>query len=86
MINYLKELIVDIPVESQDNTGTPAATNLLEINDRNPVYLEEEKAKILHTFVAKLLFVCKRSMSDTQVAIEFLTTRVHKPDEGDWRS
>ena len=85
MIDYLKELIVDFPVEIEDSIGTPIGTNLLEINEEDPVYLEEERAKILHTFVAKLLFVCKRSRPDTQVAVAFLTTRVRKPDEDDWK-
>ena len=41
MIDYLKELIVDSPVENEGSIGTPVGTNLLEINEENPVYLEE---------------------------------------------
>ena len=85
MIEYLKELIVGIPVEIEGSIGTPVATYLLEINEENPIYLEEERAKILHTFVAKLLFVCKQSQPDTQVSVVFLTTRVRKLDEDDWK-
>ena len=85
MVDYLKELIVDFPVEIEGSIVTPAGTNLFEINKENPVYLEEKKAKILHTFVAKLLFVCKRPRPDTQVTVSFLTTTVRKPDEDDWK-
>ena len=31
------------------------------------------------------MFVCKRYRLDTQVAVAFLTTRVRKPDEDDWK-
>ena len=85
MIDYLKELIVNFPVEIEGSIGTPVGTNLLEINEENPVYLNEERAKILHTFVAKVLFVCKRYRPDTQVAVAFLTTRVRKPEGDDWK-
>ena len=35
--------------------------------------------------VAKLLFVGKRARPDIMVAIAFLTTRVSKSDEDDWK-
>ena len=84
MIDYRKELIVDFPVEIEGSIGTPVATNLLETNEENTVYLEEERAKMLHIFVVKLVFGCKWFRPDTQVAVAFLTTRVRKPDEDDW--
>ena len=42
MVDYLKELIVDFPVEIEGSIVTPAGTNLFEINKENPVYLEEK--------------------------------------------
>jgi hypothetical protein len=39
----------------------------------------------LHSIVAKLLFVGKRARPDTQVPIAFLTSRVTKADEDDWK-
>ena len=46
--------------------------------------LEGDKARLFHTFVAKLLFVSKRGRPDIQVAIAFLSTRVTQPDIDDW--
>ena len=38
-----------------------------------------------HTFMAKGLFLCKRARPDIQTTIEFLTTRVQKPDVDGWK-
>ena len=65
-------------------TVTQAASHLFTVNDECDK-LAEETAQRFHTIVAKLLFVCKRSRPDIQVAVAFLTTRVISPDEDDWK-
>jgi hypothetical protein len=47
--------------------------------------LSQERAEHFHSIVAKLLYICKRCRLDIQNAVAFLTTRVSKPDEDDWR-
>ena len=46
--------------------------------------LPQEKAEYYHTVVAKILFLCKIGRPDTPTATEFITTRVHKPDQDEW--
>jgi hypothetical protein len=47
--------------------------------------LDKSKADIFHSTVAKLLYICKRCRLDIQNTVGFLTTRVSKPDEDDWK-
>jgi hypothetical protein len=47
--------------------------------------LDQERAEIFHTFVAKALFACKRSRCDLQVAVAMLCTRVQSPTDEDWK-
>jgi hypothetical protein len=50
----------------------------------NAKLLSKEKGKSFHTFVAKALFISKRTRRDIQPAIAYLTTRVKQPNEDDW--
>ena len=47
--------------------------------------LEEERARMFHRTMTRLLFLCKRVRPDIQTAISFMTTRVKKTDEYDWK-
>ena len=47
--------------------------------------LDQEHAKLFHTFVAKALFAGKQSHCDLQVAVAMLCTRVKGPTEEDWK-
>ena len=48
-------------------------------------YLDEEQAMAFHRTVAQLLFLCIRARWDIQTAVAFITTKVKKPNEDDWR-
>ena len=65
-------------------TVTPATDNLFKTND-DPVFLPSEQKELLHHFVAMCLFLCKRAGPDIHPAISFLTTRVQRSDEDDWK-
>ena len=78
MKHHLEEIIEDF----QDNT--PATIYLFEVND-SCTELKKKDLEIFHSIVAKLLFVGKRSRPDIMVAIAFLTTRVSKSDEDNWK-
>jgi hypothetical protein len=69
--------VTDSFVRVTATASTPAATYLFEIN--------ELKRKILHSITAKFLFVTKRARPDISVPIAFLSPRVSKADEDDWK-
>jgi hypothetical protein len=50
----------------------------------NAKLISKEKGKSFHTFVAKALFISKRTRSDIQPAITYLTIRVKQPNEDNW--
>ena len=54
------------------------------MNKASPL-LDQEQAKLLHTFVAKALFACKQSHCDLQVAVTMLCTCIKSLTEEDWK-
>ena len=85
MFNSIDKIIEDFPEELTGTSATPAADHLFNVRDEaEGKLLPEEKARIFHRFVARLLFVSTRPRRDIQTAVSFLTTRVKKPDEDDW--
>ena len=46
--------------------------------------IDDERAQVFHTIVAKGLFLCKRARPDIMTAIAFLCTQVREPDVDDW--
>ena len=84
MKSYLKEAIEMFPEEINDEVTTPAAPHLFEVNE-SCKKLPESKRKILHQIVAKLLYVSTKARPDIHIAISFLTSRVSRADEDDWK-
>lgn len=86
MVDCATKMVKDFPVNLADvkEVKTPAAEHLLKVRDAAPK-LNEHKAQMFHNMVARGLFVCKRSRGDIQPTIAFLTTRVSKPNEDDWK-
>ena len=86
MVAYIEE-IIRLFSKYDDTTktaSTPAAEHIFRVNNDSPK-LPKERLTIFHHFVAKCLFVTKRSRPDIAVAVAFLTTRVKSPDEDDWK-
>ena len=79
MANYIKESLEAFPEDCSKSVKTPAASYLFEINDECAKISETDR-KVLHSIVAKLLFVTKRARPDISVPIAFLTSRVTKAD------
>lgn len=75
---------IDLFPEDLSIYTTPARNNLFEVNP-DCVKLSEERRALLHSIVAQLLFVSTRARPDIHVAISFLTSRVSKADEDDWK-
>ena len=65
--------------------STPATIHLFEV-DENCVKLTEKDLGIFHSIVAKLLFVSKQARPDILVAVSYLTMKVSKADEDDWKN
>jgi hypothetical protein len=83
MTNYVKAMIDDFPVKLE-GIGTFPWTNKLFTVDPKSKKLDDERARIFHTFVMKGMFLCKRARQDIQPGIAFLATRTSEPNEGDW--
>jgi hypothetical protein len=86
MEDYVEKMLADLP-EDADMDGespTPAANHLFQVNDKQPK-VDEKKAQLFHTYVAKSLFLCKRARPDIQTAVAFLATRVKECGEDDYK-
>ena len=84
MFDYLEEIIQNLPKEFVGESNTPASNHLFTI-DEDGEKLSEEMADKFHHYVAKLLFMAKRTRPDIGTAIAFLCTRVKSPDVHDWK-
>ena len=70
---------VNTPVSSSETK------NLFEVREDSR-QLSENKGKLLHLVVAKLLFIMKTSRPDLETAMSFLTTRVSKSGIENWEN
>ena len=84
MYDFIDKMLVDLPIDMDGTTRTPAADHLFTMNP-TPKPLPEEMANMFHHNVAKLLFLCKRARPDLQTAVAFLCTQVMTPDEDDYK-
>ncbi len=84
MIDYVEKLLADLPEEMDGEAPSPAADHLFTV-DENQSKVDEKRAQFFHTYVAKTLFLCKRSRPDLQTAVAFLCTRVKSCDEDDYK-
>ena len=80
---YIESMIKDFPFELESKSKTPWNDKLFKVNNATKK-LEEERKSIFHTFVMKLMFLCKRARPDIEPGVSFLSTRTTKPDESDW--
>lgn len=84
MKDYVKKAIQEFPVDIVKNASTPANRFLFDVRE-GVTPLDKSRAEIFHSTVARLLYICRRCRLDIQNAIGFLTTRVSKSDEDDWK-
>jgi hypothetical protein len=85
MIDYIQAMLDELPADMDGEAATPAANHLFEVNEKDPVMLDESTSILFHHNVAKLLFLCKRARPDIQTAVAFLCTRVKGPDNDDYK-
>ena len=86
MDDYVADMVKDFYLHDKTTwtTKTPAPDHFFKVNDE-AVSLPQERIPIFHNFVACTLFLTKHAQPDIATAIAFLTTRVQKPDEDDWK-
>ena len=86
MKKYIKKMLEEFPYPSKvkGKSKVPAGEHRAPVNEKG-VYVGDEKAEVLHTIVAKALFLCERSRLDIQLTVAFLCTWVQQPDEDNWK-
>ena len=84
MIDYLTKTCDEFPVQLEQLSKVPSAApvDLFSKGDTTP--LDTKTSEIFHTYVAKILFACKRARPDMQTATAVLCTRVQGPNQDDW--
>ena len=86
MLQYLDSIIDEFSELITGKAATSAAENMFSLRDADEAkYLPEEKDIAFHHTTAQFLFLRLRARRGIQTAVSFLTTRVKKPDEDDWR-
>ena len=79
------DIIDDAPNGMIGESVTPAGAHPFQVNEEDPISLDEKAAVEFHHIVARLLFLCKRMRPDLQMPVAFLCTRVHNPVTDDYR-
>jgi hypothetical protein len=84
MTEYVESMLEVFPekLKSTDTAVTPASDGLF--NEGQEKKLNEERADVYHTMVAKALFLCKSARPDIQPTIAVLCTQVKGPNEAGW--
>ena len=80
--NYLDDILAEAPDDFNGEDMTPAASDLFQV-DEACRKLDAQTADLFHYFVARFLYVLKRTKPDLQVAVAFLCNRVKATNAGD---
>ena len=76
-------MLEEFDIELLKKVSSPAAKWLFTTDDKSPKLNSKLEEKYVR-FVAKLLWVMKRSRPDIETAISFLCMRSKSPDKDDW--
>jgi hypothetical protein len=77
---YFKDILAEYGVEGV--AESPATNKLFKVLEGDKL-LPEDKRERFHKFVAKLLYLTRRTRPDIAVAVTYLCTKVQKATEGD---
>jgi hypothetical protein len=83
MAGFVTELMAEC-TDISGTADTPSTATLFEISP-TAALLGERELKRFHSLVAKLLYLGKRSRPDILTTVAFLSTRVLKATEEDWK-
>ena len=84
MIDYIKGMLDELPVEMEGTVATPASSHLFKVND-DAEKLSNTMSEMFHHNTAKLLFLRKRARPDIQPSVAFLCARVTASDVDDYK-
>ena len=76
-------MVKEFPYELKSKTKTPWNDKLFKVSNTTKK-LDEKRKSTYHTFVMKMMFLCKRARPDIEPGVSFLSTRTTKSDESDW--
>jgi hypothetical protein len=65
LYDYINKLLSELPSDMNGAIKKPAASHLFNMN-KDTKKLQEEKAKLFHHLVAKLLYLSRRTRQDIQ--------------------
>ena len=85
MNDSIFDIIDDAPNEMIGEAVTPAGDHLFQVNEEEPIYLDDKAAVEFHHIVAILLFLCKRARPYLQTSVAFLCTIVQNLDTDDYK-
>jgi hypothetical protein len=83
MVDYLEDILSEMPSNMEGIARTPAQDYLFTIDEQYPL-LNERDANFYHHATAQLLFAAKRARPDLQVAVAYMCTRVKAPLVSDY--
>ena len=75
MVDYIGNMLYDIPEYKKGESSTPASHHLFDIAEYT-TKLSQTEADSFHHFVAQLIYLSKMSCPDIHMAVPFLCTRV----------
>ena len=84
MKNQIQEAIDKFGETFNYPVKTVCGSKLWEVNENSP-RLDEKKSEIFHSVTAKLLYITKRARPDIETGVAFMTTRVSRSTEQDWK-
>ena len=84
MDTYLQGIIEEFPDSRKKKKVSTPASDVLFTNRTETEHLDDHMKDQFHTYVAKLLYLSKRTRPDISLVISFLTTRVKQPNKDDW--
>ena len=67
MIEYIDNILQDLPDDMRGHANTPAANHLLKTNTEDPNLLDKTEAELFHHRTAKLMYLSKRSRPGIQL-------------------
>ena len=59
MVDYIEEMLKELPPDMDGEAATPAPNHLFEVNTKDAKMLSKQQADFFYHNVAKLLFLCK---------------------------
>ena len=84
MMKQIKEAIEMFGEKIKGKLSTPAAKQLLFVDDTKPLLYQKLK-DVIHSVTSKCLYITEKGRTDIYPTVAFLCTRVSKRNEYEWK-